>query len=192
MQHLCSAQASAAAAESLDSTSGLISSDHDLQSNSVRNASISTGEPLLLAQQTAPEVAAAAAQNEFGWANDDHKLLFLPPAITSSHDASNSRKAGDVQFSHDDLSSNGDCIRLYSMLHGGGEIQGVDGMPEDVKPTIDLMHAACIQHGQSSKTMASVAASSSSASPFEIGACQFGDLQAFRSYGPSIFSSQHI
>jgi hypothetical protein len=202
MQHLCSAQASAAAAaESLDSASGLVSADHDLQSNSsVRKASIATGQPLLLGQQTAlPAAESAAAQSEFGWANDDeNKLPLLPPALTSLHDASSLRKA---QFSsHDDLSCNGrasECIRLYSMLHGGvggdgGEIQGVvDGMAEDVKPTIDLMHAACTQHGQSSETMASVAASSSSA-PFEIGACQFGDLQAFRSYGPSIFSSQHI
>ena len=168
MQLWSSAQTSVA--ESLDSTSSLMSSDHDLQNN-VRNIPIA--EPLL-----------GQPSHQFSWAND--KLL---SAALTSHDGSSgcSNTTGKenvgTHFSHSLNGAASECLHLYSMLHSG-EIQ-VNGITEEVKPTIDLMQVACTPHGQSSETMGS-------SEPFDIGACQFGELQAFRSYGSSIFSSQHI
>ncbi|MCO5564842.1 hypothetical protein L7F22_018510 [Adiantum nelumboides] len=166
----------------LSSTQGMVAdipthsnviTDQGLQSNH-----IPTAQPL---------VTGGGHQHHFEWA---HEKLLSAASNLQSLSSTTGYQTGSLSMDKDHLEGpfapglNGvagfDCIPMYSMFHG--EVRLGD-MPQDVKPTIDLMQVVTsASHGLNSQPLVSTGS-------FDLGVSHFQDLQTLRSYEPPMDDS---
>lgn len=157
-------------AESLDMTihSNMIN-DRGLQNNH-----IPTAQPLVQGGQ----------HHHFEWTHD--KLLSAASSLQNLSSTTSAYQAGSIAIEKDHLEGpfthglnsvgSYECAPLYSMFQGDAQ---------DVKPTIDLMQMTSSSHGLSTQPLVSTGS-------FDLGISHFQELQALRSYEPSIYSSQQM
>lgn len=157
-------------AESLDMTShSSMMSDQGLHNNH-----IPTAQPL-------EQGGGGGPHHHFGWQSHD-KLLSTASNLSST----SGYRAGTMSIEKDHLAGpfthsltsvgNYECVPLYSIFHHDAQ---------DVKPTIDLMQVASSPQGLSTQSLGSNGS-------FDLGISHFQELQALRSYEPSIYGSQQM